>query len=87
MSLSVPVRNEDGNPLQSLTFLRVIATSVHLGIFRRHFFQGEIWFEDELVLAPYGRNRTRKVTVAVSSGADRVHEHPHKALGTLPSTL
>ena len=70
--LSVPVWNEDGDPLGSPTFLGVIPASVHFGIFCLHFFQSEIWFENELVLAPYNKNRTQERTVAVSSRADRI---------------
>lgn len=53
VSLPVPVWNEDGHPLQSLTFLRVIAASVHFGIFCLHVFQSKIWLEKELVLTSY----------------------------------
>lgn len=62
MLLSVPVRDEDGDPLQSPAFLRVIPASVHLGVFCLYFFQSEIWFENELVLAFYNKNRTQELT-------------------------
>lgn len=55
--LSVPVRDEDGNALQSLTLLRVILASVHLGVFCLHFFQSEIGLENELVLASCNTSR------------------------------
>lgn len=72
VSLSVPVRNEDGDPLQGLTFLRVIPASVYFGIFCLHVFQSKIWFENELVLPSYNQNRTQETRVAISSSVDRL---------------
>lgn len=68
----MPVRDEDGDPLQSPAFLRVIPASVHLGVFCLYFFQSEIWFENELVLAFYNKNRTQGLIRTSSSKADRL---------------
>ena len=70
--LPVPVWNEDGHPLQSPTLLGVIAASAHVGVFCLHFFQGEIRFEKELVLASYNKNRPQEITAALSSSVDRL---------------
>lgn len=68
----MPVRNQDGHPLHSPAFLRVIPASVHFGVFCPYFFQSEIWFENKLGLAFYNKNRTWASTGAHLPGADRL---------------
>lgn len=70
--LSVPVGDEDGDPLQSLTFLRVILASGHLGIFCLDFFQCEVWFENKLALAPYNKHREQAKRQTVTLKAKRL---------------
>lgn len=66
MLLSVPVRNEDGDPLQRLTFLRVIPASGHFGVFGLYFLQSEVWLKNELALASCNQHRTQVGTGAGS---------------------
>lgn len=55
--LSVPVGNEDGDPLQGLTFLGTIAASGHFGVLCLYFLQSEVWLKQELALASCDRHK------------------------------
>ena len=68
--LPVPVRDEDGNPLQSPALLRAIPASVHLGVLCLDLLQSEIWLEHELGLAFYNKHRTQELTGASLSRVD-----------------
>ena len=60
--LPMPVRDEDGNPLQSPALFRAIPASVHLGVLCLDFLQSEIWLEHELGLAFYNKHRAQELT-------------------------
>lgn len=62
--LPVPVRDEDGDALQSPALLRAIPASAHRGVLCLDFLQSEIWLEHELGLAFYKRHRTQELTGA-----------------------
>lgn len=68
--LSVPVRDEDGHPLQSPAFLRTMPASGHLGVFSLYLLQSEVWLKHELALASCKQHRTHVAigAVARSSG-------------------
>lgn len=64
--LSVPVGNEDGDPLQSLACLRMIPASGHSGVFGLYFLQSEARLKNELALASCNQHGTQVGTGAVA---------------------
>lgn len=84
--LSVPVGNEDGHPLQRLTFLRMIPASGHFGVFGLYFLQSEVWLKDELALASCNQHQTHVVigAVARSSGVYTADSDESLALCLVP---
>lgn len=85
--LPVPVRDEDGNPLQSPALLGAMPASVHRGVLCLDFLQSEIWLEHELGLAFYNKHRTQELTGASLSRVDRLAgASTCHTLCTLPGT-
>ena len=68
--LPMPVRDEDGNSLQSPALLRAIPASVHLGVLCLDFLQSEVWLEHEFGLAFYNKHRTQELTGVSLSHVD-----------------